>query len=70
MSYFAILSSGSLLAALASVGLARRRARRRWQAAVDAYAEREIVAPGAARRRGGRGPPPPVPALPKRLPDP
>ncbi len=48
MSYFAILSSGSLLAALASVGLARRRARRRWQAAVDAYAEREIV---RARRR-------------------
>lgn len=43
MSYFAILSSGSVLAALAAVGLARRRARKRWRAAVDAYAEREIV---------------------------
>lgn len=43
MSYFAILSGGSLLAALATVGLVRRRARRRWRAAVDAYAEQEII---------------------------
>jgi hypothetical protein len=51
MSYFAILSGGSVLAALATVGLVRRRARRRWRAAVDAYAEREII-------RDRRRPPP------------
>jgi hypothetical protein len=46
MTSFASLFSGFALAfaaVLGMLGLLRWRARRRWQAAVDAYAEREVI---------------------------
>lgn len=47
MNSFAGIVSGLLLfilaASLGIIGLVRARARKRWRAAVDAYAEREVI---------------------------
>ena len=43
MASFASLFSGFAFAFVAVRGLLRWRARRRWRAAVDAYAEREVI---------------------------